>query len=202
MPRRLPQDHDAMRLRAVAAARAMVARAGLPGLTARALASELGCSVGSLYNLFLDLDDVVLHVAAAVVGDLGRALFEPPLPPDPRAAVGELALRYVRFAAGEGRVWSMVFEHEPGHDRPTPRWYLDEIEKLLEGVRAVAAPALPGRDEAAIRADVEVLWASVHGIAALAQKGKLAFVTKTPAEDLARRLVDAVLAPLPGSGVP
>lgn len=202
MPRRLPQDHDAMRARAVAAARAMVARSGLPGLTARALAGELGCSVGSLYNLFLDLDDVVLHVAAAVVGDLGRALFESPLPTDPRAAVGELALRYVRFAAEEGRVWSMVFEHEPGHDRPTPRWYLDEIEKLVAGVRAVAAPALPGRDEATIRAEVDVLWASVHGIAALAQKGKLAFVTTTPAEELARRLVDAVLAPPLESGVP
>ena len=195
MPRRLPQDHDAMRARAVAAARTMVARGGLPGLTARALAAELGCSVGSLYNLFHDLDDVVLHVAAAVVADLARALFEPPLAADPRAAVGELAVRYVRFAAAEGRAWAMVFEHEPGHDRPTPRWYLDEIERLLAGVRAVVAPALPGRGEAEVRRDVEVLWASVHGIAALAQKGKLGFVTETPAEDLAHRLVAAVLPP-------
>jgi AcrR family transcriptional regulator len=194
MPRRLPQDHDTMRARAVAVARAMVARSGHAGLTARALAAELGCSVGSLYNLFRDLDDVVLHVAAAVVADLAAALFAPPLPAAPHAAVGELAQRYVRFAAAEGRCWSMVFEHEPGHDRPTPRWYLDEIDRIVEGVRAVAAPAWPDRDADTVRTDVEVLWAAVHGIAALAQKGKLGFVTTSPAEDLARRLVDALLA--------
>lgn len=194
MPRRLPHDHAEMRARAVAAARAMVARGGASALTARAVAAELGCAVGSLYNLFVDLDDLVLHVAAAVVDDLGVALFGPPLPEDPAAALTELALRYVRFAAAEGRPWAMVFEHEPGHDRPTPRWYLDRIEAMLAGVRAVAAPALARRDADELRADVDLLWAAVHGIAALAQKSKLGFVTATPPERLARRLVETFLA--------
>ena len=193
MPRRLPHDHDEMRARAVAAARAMVARGGLPALTARAVAAELGCAVGSLYNLFIDLDDLVLHVAASVVDDLDRALFAEPLPADAGAALTEVALRYVRFAAIEGRLWSMVFEHEPAHDRPTPRRHLDRIAAMIGRVRAVAAPALGG-DPARLAFDVEALWAAVHGVAALAQKHKLGFVTGTPAEDLARRLVAVFLA--------
>ncbi len=192
MPRRLPHDHDEMRARAVAAARAMVTRGGLPALTARAVAAELGCAVGSLYNLFVDLDDLVLHVAASVVDDLDAALFAEALPDDAGAALTEIALRYVRFAASEGRVWSMVFEHEPSHDRPTPRRHLDRIAALLARVRTIAAPAL-GADPARVAFDVEALWAAVHGVAALAQKHKLGFVTETPAEDLARRLVGAFL---------
>lgn len=193
MPRRMPHDHDEMRLRAVAAARVAVAADGLAGLGARRIAAALGCSVGSLYNLFVDLDDLVLHVAASVVDDMARALFEPALPDDPAEALTELALRYVRFAAAEGRLWAMVFEHEPAHDRPTPRWHLDRIERLLARVHAVAAPALVARAEPDLRADVEVLWAGVHGIAALAQKDKLGFVATTAPEALARRFIDTVL---------
>ena len=194
MPRRMPHDHDEMRARAVASARAAVAEGGIPALTARRVAGELGCSVGSLYNLFVDLDDLVLHVAASVVDDMQQALFGPQLPADPAAALIEIALRYVAFAEREGRIWALVFEHEPGHDRPTPAWQVARIERLVASVAAVAAPLLGGSDAAAARADVEVLWASVHGIAALAQKNKLGFVTATPPADLACRLVATFLA--------
>lgn len=191
----MPHDHDEMRARAVSAARAAVTRDGLLGLTARSIASEIGCSVGSLYNLFADLDDLVLHVAASVVDDMHRALFEAPLPEDAADALTELALRYVRFAVDRGRLFAMVFEHEPTHDRPTPRWHLDRIERLLEAVRAIAAPALKDRGCTDPRLEVEVLWAAVHGIAALAQKDKLGFVTTTEPEALARRLVATLLRP-------
>ena len=194
MPRRMPHDHAEMRARAVASARAAVAEGGIPALTARRVAGELGCSVGSLYNLFVDLDDLVLHVSASVVDDMQAALFGPPLPADPTEGLIEIALRYVAFAEREGRIWALVFEHEPGHDRPTPAWQVARIERLVASVAAVAAPLLGGSDAAAARADVEVLWASVHGIAALAQKNKLGFVTATPPADLARRLVATFLA--------
>lgn len=189
MPRRLPHDHDEMRARAVAAARADVVADGLAGLTARRIAGALGCSVGSLYNLFVDLDDLVLHVAATVVDDMHHALFDAPLSADPAEALAELALRYVRFAAEQGHLFAMVFEHVPGHERPTPRWHLDRIERLVDAVRAVAAPALAARGGGDPRLDVEVLWAAVHGIATLAQKDKLGFVATTTPEVLVRRLI-------------
>jgi AcrR family transcriptional regulator len=195
MPRRLPHDHDEMRARAVAFARRLVASEGAAALTARRIAGELDCSVGSLYNLFVDLDDVVLHVAAAVIADLERALFAEALPDDSVAALVELALRYVRFARVEGRPWALIFEHEPGHDRPTPAWHLAAIDRLLGGVRAVAASAFgEGVEPADLARRVEVLWAAVHGVAALSQKDKLGFVTARDAEDLARACVHALVA--------
>ena len=194
MPRRMPMTHDAMRAKAVGIARDLVARDGLAGLAARPLAAALGCSVGSLYNLFVDLDDIVLHVAASVLDDMAAALFDGELPAEPVARVVEIARRYLRFAAAEGRLWAMVFEHEPTHDRPTPDWQLDRIARLTAAVHAAVAPAVARAGEPdAVRRAVEVLWASVHGIAALAQKGKLGFVAEAEAEALAERLVVAFL---------
>src|SRR5688500_10576783 len=43
-----------------AAERAIEAR-GLGGLKARELAQEVGCAVGAIYNVFPDLDALVLH---------------------------------------------------------------------------------------------------------------------------------------------
>ena len=197
MPRRMPTTHDAMRARAVAVARDLVATDGLAGLAARRVAAAIGCSVGSLYNLFVDLDDLVLHVAASVIDDMAADLFAGELPEEPVARVVEIARRYIRFAAAEGRLWAMVFEHEPTHDRPTPAWQIERIERLIGAVHAAVAPAVAGAgDPRAVKGAVEVLWASVHGIAALAQKGKLGFVAESEAEALAERLVRTFLAGL------
>lgn len=194
MPRRMSQSHDELRARATELAHEIIDAEGLAGLTVRRLAADLGCSVGTVYNLFVDLDDIVLHVAARVLDDMHAALFAEGLPATPVERLVEVARRYIRFAASRHRLWAMVFEHEPAHDRPTPDWLLARVERLVAEVRATIAPnfeiAAGDRDGAA---DVEVLWASVHGIAALGLKGKLGFVTGIAAEDLAERLVRALV---------
>ncbi len=192
MPRRLARSHDDLRAAAILSARVCVAEGGLPALNARRIAAELGCSVGSLYNLFVDLDDLVLHVAASVLDDMGEALFAPGLPEAPRAALIEIARRYIRFARARGPLWAMVFEHRPTHGRPVPEWQLAKIAGLKAAVRAAATPAFVA--DAALDETIDLLWASVHGIAALSQQDKLSFVTPTDAEALAERLVETVLA--------
>jgi AcrR family transcriptional regulator len=199
MPRRLARSHDDLRAAAIAAARACVSEGGLPALNARRIAAELGCSVGSLYNLFVDLDDLVLHVAASVLDDMGAALFAPGLPEAPREALIEIARRYIRFARDRGQLWAMVFEHCPTHGRPTPAWQTERVARLKAAVRAAAAPAFVGSGRAStasLDASIDVLWASVHGIAVLSQQDKLSFVTTTDPEALAERLVVTFLAGL------
>jgi AcrR family transcriptional regulator len=194
----MSQSHDELRERATGLAYEMVDAEGLAGLTVRRLAADLGCSVGTVYNLFVDLDDIVLHVAARVLDDMYAAIFAEGLPTAPVERLVEVARRYIRFAASRRRLWAMVFEHEPAHDRPTPDWQLARVERLVAEVRATIAPNLAitagARDSAA---DFEVLWASVHGIAALGLKGKLGFVTGTEAEALAERLVRALVRTSP-----
>jgi AcrR family transcriptional regulator len=194
MPRRMKLSHEEMRARAVALAHEIVVADGVAGLTVRRVAAELGCSVGTVYNLFRDLDDIVLHVAARVVDDLRATLFAPGLPTDPAAGLVEIARRYIRFSSAQPKLWALVFEWRTENDRPIPRWQLERIAGLVEAVRIAAAPAFTGRaDPEVIASSIEVLWASVHGIAVLAGRGKLGFVTSAEAEALAERLIGTYL---------
>jgi AcrR family transcriptional regulator len=183
-------SHEELRSRAVGLAHDLVVAEGVGGLTVRRIAHGLGCSVGTVYNLFEDLDDIVLHVAARVVDDLRASLFAPGLPSDPVTALVEIARRYIRFSSARPRLWALVFEWRSTNDRPSPRWHLARIAGLVDAVRVAAAPAFAGRaDAGVIAASIEVLWASVHGIAVLAGRGKLGFVTSAEAEQLAERLI-------------
>ena len=194
MPRRMGKSHEDLRADAVVAARTMVRADGVAGLTVRRVAEAVGCSVGSVYNLFLDLDDIVLHLSAEVLDELMAAIFGAPLPAEAAARVVAMAERYVAFAAGEPELWSMLFEHNLANDRPVPDWHAERVARLVAAVRAGAADALGGRSDAETNAGVDVLWASVHGIAALGRRGKLGFVTGATAADMVRRLVAVYLA--------
>src|SRR5262249_5060093 len=77
----------------VAAAERAIARQGLGTLRARALAQEVGCAVGAIYNAVEDLDDLVLLVNARTLAALERDLIAPDRtddPPEqgPNAAIG------------------------------------------------------------------------------------------------------------------
>lgn len=195
MPRRMSLSHDELRRAAVDLARAIVAGEGIAALTVRRIAAGLGCAVGTVYNLFHDLDDVVLHVSADVLDDMASDLFAPGLPESPIDRLVEIARRYIRFARERGRLWAMVFAHAPAHDRPTPDWQTRRVAGLVEAARAFVAPALgPAAAPERLAATTDVLWASVHGIAALMIDDKLGFVTGTDPEALAEHLVRSVLA--------
>ena len=51
---------------------------GLAGLSAREIARRIGYSPGTIYNMFTNLDDVVLHVEARVLDALDKRLTEIP----------------------------------------------------------------------------------------------------------------------------
>lgn len=188
MPRRMSKSHDELRSDAVAAAHAMVRADGVAGLTVRRIAETIGCSVGTIYNLFLDLDDVVLHVAAVALDELHAAIFGPPLPEAPGAALEAMALRYLGFAEAEPRLWSMLFEHALATDRPLPAWHTERVARLVGAVHAHGEAAFSGTAEERLTA-VDLLWASVHGIVALGMRDKLGFVTTESAPALIYGLI-------------
>src|SRR5262245_66096839 len=103
-----PTEQRRARLRdaLVAAAERAIARQGLGTLRARALAQEVGCAVGAIYNVVEDLDDLVLLVNARTLAALERELISADRTDEPpeqgaNAAIGRLvrmAIAYLDFA--------------------------------------------------------------------------------------------------------
>jgi AcrR family transcriptional regulator len=62
MARRSDHTRDELHRLALDAARRITEREGLRGLRARQIARDIGYTIGTLYNLFEDLDDLILHL--------------------------------------------------------------------------------------------------------------------------------------------
>src|ERR1700739_2254174 len=66
--------HAALRTRLVDAAERTIAERGLAALKARDLAAEAGCAIGTIYNVFEHLDELVLAVGSRTLAMLDAAL--------------------------------------------------------------------------------------------------------------------------------
>src|SRR5215472_18591366 len=104
--------YDALRLRLIDAAEHTISESGLAALKARDLARAAGCSVGTIYNVFAHLDELILCVGSRTLAMLDGALAGVQSPSRRRsaeAAVDDL----VRLAAYPAA------QHCPGGARQT-----------------------------------------------------------------------------------
>ena len=173
MARRSDHTREQLHRMALAAARAIVAKEGLRGLSTRRIAKKLGYSPGTLYQLFVDLDDLILHLNTTTLEALLKACDGINLSGDPEAALDDLAERYIHFVNAHPRLWSALFEHSLPRGKDLPDWYTGTVEKLLGLVVIALEPVIAGDTTKQREQEALVLWASLYGIASLASADKL-----------------------------
>jgi len=144
------------------AARAHVMEQGMEALNARAIATAIGYSPGTLYNVFENLDDIVVHLNAETMDLLYDALTET-LPEAPEAALHHLANRYAQFAADNRPVWQMLFDYAFAEALVLPDWYLDRINRLFAVVDAPLHQLAAAAGEQAQRDLTFAFWSATHG---------------------------------------
>lgn len=163
--------------RDIAASAAVLLEAeGFSAIQARRIAQEAGCSVGTIYNLFGDIDGVLIAVNTQTlamlgdaVGENGSALAGRPL----RDRLIGLGLAYTRFATANQRRWEAVFKHQVTAGREVPPSYLADQDRLIAVIETALGPAdqLGGLHRRAMLA--RSLFGAVHGIVALALDNRI-----------------------------
>jgi len=162
---------------ALAAATEIAARDGLKGLTARRIAKQIGCSVGTLYNVFENLDSLILYMNAATFAALFEELKRLGISRDPETRIRDLVDTYLAFTLDNANLWSVIFEHVWPRDYPVPEWYQQGIRQLLAMLADALEPILPEADRAERMQAATALWSGLHGIQSLAAAGKLGLLT-------------------------
>ena len=197
MGRRSSHNPQQLRDLILEAAYAIIETHGLAGLSAREIARRIGYSPGTIYNMFSNLDDVVLRIEARVLDALDQRL-EAVLaePGADREKVQRLAQAYLAFTHEKPRLWNLLFEHHLPAGAELPDWYQQKLEGLLTRVEHGLAPLMPSAHEAERKRAARVLWASVHGITSLSTADKLSIVTTQAATSLVDDLVATYLAGL------
>lgn len=176
---------------ALAAARELAEAEGLAGLTARRISEQIGCSVGTLYNVFDNLDTLILHLNANTFDALHEELLK--LDPNAdaetrvRAAIGT----YLGFVRDNENLWNVVFGHGWPSDHPIPDWYFAKTRELLTYLADSLRPLVPAGENQSEQSyqTATALWSGLHGICSLAAAGKLGFVTSDTVNALAEVMV-------------
>lgn len=197
MAGRKPLDRETLSTKALDVAEAIIASRGLAALNARDLAAGVGCSVGSLYNMFGSLDRLIRTLNTRTLDGLCNAMKAAVAgkgsPEDQMAA---LALAYIDFAQKQPFLWRAVFDHQMPEGNPKAEWYGESIERMAVLAVTVLSPLFKPEDLWAVRHVATIIWSGIHGICSLAVGDNLAYVTQEDPKILAEDLVRGYLAGL------
>jgi AcrR family transcriptional regulator len=155
----------------VAAAREVIERDGLEGLTLRAIARAAGVSHGAPLRHFPGLSTLLAALAAEgfdqLYDSVDAAVVEAGPDADPRPRLGAAGRGYVTFAVTHPGVFSLMFRAEridqtyPPLGESGSRAFQQLVDLVVEAQAAGFAPDTEPRHAAV------VVWSLVHGIATL-----------------------------------
>lgn len=184
------EKRDALKARLLAAARETIANEGLGGLKARDLAEKAGCATGTVYNVFADLDDLILQANTQTLGELGAALSGAVVAGDPGRTLKALALGYAKFARENRKEWDALFDHRMAHGGASPDWFLEGHSGLLAFLIPPLAELEPGLSEAERNLRARTYFAAVHGIVSISLQGRFLGLPEKDLDQELETLVD------------
>lgn len=193
MGRRSSHTAEELRELILDASTALISESGLSGLSAREVARRIGYSPGTLYNVFDNLDDLILNIEGRLIDGLAAELERVPATGSPKEQGLALGRAYLKYTSANPKLWNLLFEHHLPPGSEVPQWYQQKLDGLMQRVEAVVAALLPDQKPDQIKRSAHVLWAGVHGITSLATADKLSIVTREGAGPLVDLLVSAYL---------
>lgn len=175
MGRRGEHSKDQLAAMALDAAVELLETEGADKLTTRAVAARIGYTVGSLYFLFRNRDDLVLQVNERTLEELEADLHAAlGCCADPEEALLAMGRGYIAYARAHPARWRLVFEFQPGDEDAVPTSLLARIDALFALVAARLVELVGDEGDAGLlRRTAQTLWSGVHGIAVLSVSGKV-----------------------------
>lgn len=175
MVKKVPK-REALRETLIEAAEAVIEQRGSQALRARELTEAAGCALGALYNVFPDMDALVVAVKLRILDQLDAIMQAVPqrlAGQGPQAHLLGLADAYLDFAIGEPRRWQALFKHQLSEGAHLPEAYFARLAEIFAHVEAPLAALLPGATPQARTMAGRALFAGVHGIVLLGLEQRL-----------------------------
>lgn len=190
------QDHTPEDLRDIicVAAEKIISTKGLSALTARRLARDIGYAPGTIYNFYANMDALVTAVNDATLRRLQDYCLERLRGTRPGLArVRRLAHAYIDFAGAHEASWRALFAAAALPTAQLPPAYRQRLTDLFQLIETTLRDSLV-MPRADVAPAARVLWASLHGITALAIDGRLALVGAPSGHAMADDLLRKYLA--------
>lgn len=197
MGRRSQHTPDQLRELILEAARKIVVDKGFREASAREIAREIGYAPGTLYNMFRNLDEILLHVECRLLEDLDEQLATASAGSKGLEALRKFASSYTEYAYTHPRLWELLREHHPASRSNSPDWYLERLNAPRKRLETLLSDVAPAADQANVIRAAHLVWASVHGLLSVSLTPKYGLVSlanaKFMAETVALQQVAAFL---------
>ena len=166
MARRSEHSLEEIKAMVLDAAETIVIEEGFSALKARNIAREIGYTVGSIYMVFTNMADLILHINARTL-DAIAAQLEQAQDGSAEESIETLTLTYLSYARQHFDRWRTVFDYRRLDSAEIPGWYQEKIDSVFAPVEARFAQLTPELTDADRRRAARALWCGVHGICVL-----------------------------------
>lgn len=192
MGRRSDHSRDELRTLILDAGIALMAEVGFANFSAREVAKRIGYSIGTIHNVFGNVDGLVTAINTTAFADWADEL-ERSLAAAGDDRIAALTQGYFRFATQNPRRWAAIYDHRPACETLTPEQEQTRGRLMLivgeEVAKAVGRPLDP-----AIGTFARSLVATVHGHCSFAVTGSWAAMGQDHVEAVALARVRESLA--------
>ena len=194
MARRSDHSREEIKDMALTAALGIIESEGAKGLTARKVASAIGYTVGTLYLVFENQQEMVMHLNARTLDDLDEWLEGRSQGcSGTRDCLQTLAEAYIDYAVEKRERWNLLFDIVLEEGEELPDWYLQRLGRLFGRVERMLVPMQEHQSDLEIERAARVLWASVHGICTLKIRHRLDLAGNQTTGEMAQMLIDNFL---------
>ncbi|QPK65034.1 TetR/AcrR family transcriptional regulator [Methylomonas sp. LL1] len=180
MARRSEHTQEQIREMVLKAAENIVIEEGFKALTVRKVAMDIGYTVGSIYMVYANMDDLIMHIKAKTLDELAEHMRSIKPPANVEQHIQSLADIYLAFAHQHFNRWRMIFDAQS--DAPVPDWYQQKVQNMFVIVEDLFQRLLPEQSAEQVRLAARALWCGVHGVCVLSLNGSLGGVGAENAE--------------------
>lgn len=193
MARRSEHTQEQLKEMVFQAAETIIKEEGLSALKVRKIAMDIGYTVGSVYMVFENLDDLITHINANTLDNLALQLDQALLNTDSKKDIRALAMAYLQFASDNFNLWHTLFIHRQPDDTAIPEWYQDKVDALFLRVENLFHNLAPDKADGEIRQAARALWSGIHGICILSLSDSRSVVNLEDIEATVLTLVDCFI---------
>ena len=186
MGRRSDHTRTELKEMAINAAIEMIEKEGLKNFSTRNVAREIGYTIGTIYNIFRDMDELILYVSFHALGELYKQL-------KTKRDLLSMAKAYIEFAYERHNLWSVLFEHRLPEGEDSPEWLEHQIKQIFDLVEKTLSKKAPDVSQKEIEKSAKIIWAGVHGICVLSLSGKIENTKAEEAKKLAKEFLENYL---------
>ena len=186
MARKTEERREALKEKLTDAAEEIITTKGVAEIKARDLAKMAGCSVGAIYNVYADLNELIMAVNGRTFRRLGAhvsaALDGTDAVPQDQLII--MSHAYLDFAARNTLAWRALFDLQMSTDMNVPKWYLVELGHLFALIGKPIRQLFSSWSDDRIDLMTRALFSSVHGIVLLGLEKRISGVPMDQIEDM------------------